>query len=158
MNIQEKKFIAEEHPEGDKFQLMMLGIFLAIWITDSFIVRATTLNALGPWYLRTAAGALVVLAGLYLVNESHKLVIDSGELRLIDWGVYSLARHPMYLGIMLVYLGLAVSTVSTASLVVLLGIFYVYDRIADYEESRILETMGTQYLEYRKNTRRWLFI
>jgi len=158
MTEQEKKFIAEEHPEGDKFQLMMLGVFLAIWITDSFIVRATILNSLGPWYLRTAAGAFVVLAGLYLVNESHKLVIDSGELRLIDWGVYSLARHPMYLGIMLVYLGLAVSTVSTASLVILLGIFYVYDRIADYEEARIVETFDEPYLEYRRKTRRWLFI
>ena len=155
---QEQKFIAEEHPEGDKFQLMMLGVFLAIWITDSFIVRATILNSLGPWYLRTAAGAFVVLAGLYLVNESHKLVIDPGELRLIDWGVYSLARHPMYLGIMLVYVGLAVSTVSTASLVILLGIFYVYDRIADYEEARIVETFDEQYLEYRRKTRRWLFI
>ena len=156
MTEQEQKFIAEEHPEGDKFQLMMLGVFLAIWLTDSFIVRATILDSLRVWYLRAAAGALIVCAGLYLVNESHNLVIDSGELRLIDWGVYSLARHPMYLGIMLVYLGLAVSTVSTASLLILVGIFYVYDRIADYEESRIMEIMGDQYLEYRRKTRRWL--
>jgi len=156
MTEQEQKFIAEEHPEGDKFQLMMLGVFLAIWLTDSFIVRATILDSLRVWYLRAAAGALIVCAGLYLVNESHNLVIDSGELRLIDWGVYSLARHPMYLGIMLVYLGLAVSTVSTASLVILVGIFYVYDRIADYEEARIMEIMGDQYIEYRRKTRRWL--
>ncbi|MCW4013213.1 MAG: isoprenylcysteine carboxylmethyltransferase family protein [Candidatus Bathyarchaeota archaeon] len=155
---QEQKFVAEEHPEGDKFQLMMLGVFLAIWITDSFIVRTTILASLGPWYLRTAAGALVVLAGLYLVDAAHKLVIDSGELRLIDWGVYSLSRHPMYLGIMLVYLGLAVSTVSTASLLILVGIFYVYDRIADYEEARILEVMGERYSEYRERTRRWLVV
>jgi protein-S-isoprenylcysteine O-methyltransferase Ste14 len=158
MTEQERKFIAEEHPEGDKFQLMMLGVFLAIWITDSFVVRATILTSLGPWYLRTGAGALVVLAGVYLVNKSHKLVIDSDELRLIDWGVYSLARHPMYLGIMLVYIGLAVSTVSTASLLILVGIFYVYDRIAEYEETQIIETMGEQYLEYREKTRRWLIL
>ena len=156
MTEQEQKFIAEEHPEGDKFQLMMLGVFLAIWLTDSFIIRATILDSLGAWYLRAALGALIVCAGLYLVNESHKLVIDSSELRLIDWGVYSLARHPMYLGIMLVYLGLAVLTVSTASLVILVGIFYVYDRIADYEEARIMEIMGDQFLEYRRKIRRWL--
>ena len=156
--IEEKKFIAEEHPEGDKYQLMMLGAFLAVWIIDSFIVKATILDFPGPWYVRTAAGALIVIIGAYLVNESHKLVIHSGEPVFIDWGVYSVARHPMYLGIMLVYLGLAVSTVSVASLLVLVGIFYVYDRIADYEEVTIIETIGEKYQKYREETRRWLIL
>ena len=156
--IEEKKFIAEEHPEGDKYQLIMFGLFIAIWILDSFVVRATLLDYLVPWYLRVAAGALITVIGAYLVNESHKMVIDSGVPEFIDWGVYSMVRHPMYLGIMVIYLGLFVSTISVASLVLLAGIFYVYDRIADYEETQIIENIGERYLEYRKKTRRWLIL
>ena len=156
--IEEKKFIAEEHPEGDKYQLIMFGLFLAIWIIDSFVVRATLLDYLVPMYLRVVAGALIVVLGVYLVNESHKMVIDSGEPKLIDWGVYSWARHPMYLGIMLFYLGLIVSTLSIASLLILVGMFYVYNRIADYEETQIISEIGEKYVEYRGKTRRWLIL
>ena len=76
----------------------------------------------------------------------------------IDWGVYSLVRHPMYLGVMLVYLGLIISTVSISSLLILVGIFYVYDRIADYEENQIRETIGEKYINYSEKTRRWLIL
>ena len=156
--IEEKKFIAEEHPEGDKYQLIMFGLFLAIWIIDSFVVRATLFDYLVPWYLRITAGALIVIFGAYLVNESHKMVIDSGVPEFMDWGVYSLARHPMYLGILVIYLGIVVSTISAASLLILAGIFYVYDRIAEYEETQIIEKLGERYIEYRGKTRRWLII
>ncbi len=154
--IEETKFIADEHPEGDKFQLMMLGVFLSIWVTDSFVIRSVFRGSITPIYL--VLGAVIVLCGGYLVNESHKLVIDSDEHRLVDWGVYTVARHPMYLGIMLVYLGLTVSTGSAASLLILFGVFYVYDRIADYEENRLTETLGDEYRVYRENVRRWSVI
>ncbi len=156
--IEEKKFIAEEHPKGDRYQLFMLGLFFAIWVIDSFVVRATLLDYLVPWYLRVVAGALIVIFGAYLVNESHKMVIDSGVPEFIDWGVYSLARHPMYLGIMVIYLGIFFLTISAASLLILAGIFYVYDRIAEYEETQIIENIGERYLEYRKKTRRWFIL
>ena len=154
--IEEEKFIAEEHPEGDKYQLIMLGVFLVIWITDSFLVHVTLVENLVPWYLRIATGVLIVVFGAYLVNESHKMVIDSGEPKFIDWGVYSLARHPMYLGIMLFYLGLIVSTLSIASLLILVGIFLVYDMIAEYEETQIIAEIGEKYLQYRGKVHRWL--
>ena len=155
--IVQNKFIAEEHPEGDKYQLVMLVVFIATWIADSFIIKAAILESPVPWYLRTTAGASIIIIGSYLVNESHKLVIDSGEPIFIDWGVYSLVRHPMYLGVMLAYLGLTISTVSIASLLILVGIFYFYDRIADYEENQIIETIGEKYINYSGKTRRWLF-
>jgi protein-S-isoprenylcysteine O-methyltransferase Ste14 len=109
-------------------------------------------------YFRLTAGALIVVGGLYLVNESHKLVIDADEPVLVDWGVYGLARHPMYLGIMMAYLGMTVATTSIASLLILVSIFYIYDRIADYEETRIIEELGKKYIEYCGKVPRWLVI
>lgn len=152
---QEKKFIAEEYPQVDKYQLIMLTAFMTVWVTDSFVLKATLLEVSGPWYLWATFGALILLSGTYLVNESHKLVIDSREPRFIDWGVYAFTRHPMYLGILLVYLGLAVSTVSITSMLVLIVAFFVYDWIANYEETQLIETLGIPYLEYCGRTHRW---
>jgi protein-S-isoprenylcysteine O-methyltransferase Ste14 len=156
--IEEKKFIAEEHPKGDKYQIIMLGIFLVVWIIDSFIFKVSLIDFTTPWYLTGALGTLILLTGVYLVNESHKLVIEIEEPEFIDWGVYSLARHPMYFGIMLVYLGLTISTVSWASLLVLIGIAYIYDQIADYEENQLIEKIGKKYIDYCGKTRRWLIL
>lgn len=155
--IQESKFIAEEHPEGDKYQLMMAGLFFTVWIVDSFIAKVSLFGSLPPLFIRLVPGVGAILFGLYLVNESHKLVIDAEEPVLVDWGVYSIVRHPMYLGVMLVYLGFAISTVSFFSLLMLGGIFEVYDMIADYEESRLIDQIGQGYRRYKQKVRRWRF-
>jgi protein-S-isoprenylcysteine O-methyltransferase Ste14 len=57
---------------------------------------------------------------------------------------------------MLIYLGLAVLTLSGVSLLLLGCIFLVYDRFAGYEESKITEKMGQRYLDYQRKVRRWL--
>lgn len=134
----------------------MLSLFVVVWVLDSFFIKAAFYGSLAPWCLRVAGGLLVILYGAYLVDASHKLVIDVEEPVLVDWGVYSIARHPMYLGIMLVYLGVAISTLSGASLLLLFGIFFVYDRFAAYEEAKIIEKMGQGYLDYQRRVHRWL--
>ena len=154
--IQKEKFISEEYPKGDTIQVVMLVLFLATWVLDSFLFKFAVYGSIVPWYLRAAVGLLVILYGAYLVDASHKLVIDMDEPVLVDWGVYSKVRHPMYLGIMLVYLGFAVSTLSIISMLLLAGIFLVYDMFAEYEESNIIEILGQRYLDYRTQVKRWL--
>ena len=99
--IQKEKFISEEYPKGDTIQVVMLGLFIATWVLDSFMFKFTAYGSIVPWYLRAIVGLLVILFGAYLVDASHKLVIDVDEPVLVDWGVYSKVRHPMYLGIII---------------------------------------------------------
>jgi len=134
----------------------MLVLYGVVWLLDSFLIKVTVYGFLAPWYLRIGTGLLVFLCGLYLIYAAHGLVIDVDEPVLVDWGVYSIARHPIYLGIMLVYLGLAVSTLSAVFLLLLAGIFFVYDWFADYEEARIIEKKGQRYIDYQEKVRRWL--
>ena len=79
----------------------------------------------------------MALYGAYLVDASHKLVIDVDEPVLVDWDVYSQVRHPMYFGILLVYLGFTISTISIASLLLLIIIFTVCAR---YESRYVKST------------------
>lgn len=134
----------------------MMALFLLVWALDSFLVKLTYYGSVVPWYLRLGGGALVALYGAFLVDASHRLVIGVDEPVMIDWGVYSVARHPMYLGMMLVCLGLCISTLSGVSMLTFGGIYLVYDIIASYEEAKLVEKLDLRYLDYMKRVRRWL--
>ncbi|HEX9913567.1 MAG TPA: isoprenylcysteine carboxylmethyltransferase family protein [Candidatus Bathyarchaeia archaeon] len=148
--------LGEEHPQCDRAQLLMLAAFICVWAADSFLLRLTAYGGLAPWPIRGVLGVALASAGAYLVSESHKLVIESSSPTLVSRGVYGLSRHPMYLGILLVYLGLAASTLSAMALAVWTGAFLVYDRLAAYEERDLEARLGREYAEYRGRVRRWL--
>jgi protein-S-isoprenylcysteine O-methyltransferase Ste14 len=86
--------LGEEHPQSDRAQLLMLAAFICVWAGDSFLLRLTVYGGLAPWPLRVALGVALASAGVYLVRESHRLVIESTSPRLVDSGVYGLSRHP----------------------------------------------------------------
>lgn len=155
MTVSVEPRLGEEHPWCDRAQVVMLLIFLVVWGLDSWY-GVTARGFLFPWMLRAAAGLALVGFGGYLVGESHELVIDAEAPGLVDWGVYAMVRHPMYLGILVVYLGLAVATLSMASMALLPVFLYAYDRFAAYEERMLVEALGGGYVEYMGRVRRWV--
>jgi protein-S-isoprenylcysteine O-methyltransferase Ste14 len=62
----------------------------------------------------------------------------------------------MYLGIVLVYLGLATSTLSASALAVWVVTLLIYDRFAAYEERDIEARLGDAYSVYRDRVKRWM--
>lgn len=153
----ERKFITREYPGADRTQVVMLAALTLVWGLDSFLLKLTTIPGSVPWPLRLVACAGFITAGSYLVYMSHRLVIDEvTDPVLVDWGVYGLVRHPMYLGIQLCYLGVALSTVSLASFLALGFVFLVYNRFAEFEEKELTGALGHQYLEYMRRVPRWV--
>ena len=94
--------------------------------------------------------------GVSVEFADYRHYVHGDDLRFVDWNVYAMVRHPMYLGILLVYLGLAVATLSLASLALLPAFFYAYDRFAAYEERELVEVLGGDYLGYMGRVRRWV--
>lgn len=94
-----------------------------------------------PLFARISFGALVLIISAYMMNESHKLVIDPVDHTFVDYGVFSRARHPMYLGIVLTYFALSVATFSAASFVLWLIYFIIYERFAAFEEHELVEVL-----------------
>ena len=87
--------------------------------------------------------------------SSHKLVIEAAEPKLVDWGVYRVARHPMYLGIMLFEFGLVSSTLSIPALLLMIAIFAANNKFAEHEESSLIQELGDEYRTYLKKVKRW---
>jgi protein-S-isoprenylcysteine O-methyltransferase Ste14 len=76
---------------------------------------------------------------------------------LIMTGVFRLSRNPMYLGFVLVVLGIAVITGSLTPLVVVPAFALLLDRNFIAAEERMLEErFGSVWLEYKKSVRRWI--
>ena len=149
----------EEYPRSDEMQVAMFIVFLLLWILDSFFLRYTTfLAAYIPLPMRLFVAGASIVSGLYLINESHKLVIDEvrDEPALVASGVYSRVRHPMYLGMLLTYLWLISSTMSVVSFGLWLGVFMAYDKFAAYEEQDLTRLLGEEYVDYKRRVPRWV--
>jgi protein-S-isoprenylcysteine O-methyltransferase Ste14 len=147
-----------EHPQGDRGQIILLAVFLSIWIGDSFILRFSTFpaQAVPVWVRLPLAGFLFFTAG-YLVSRSHGVLhIPEGGKSLMTGGVYSLVRHPMYLGAWLAYIGFGLSTLSLASLALLAAIVPFYDHIAGYEERVLYRLFGQEYANYKAKVPKWI--
>ena len=112
-------------------------------------------------------GLIIACSGLLLValgalSLGSNLTIFPRPLKdgsLVQTGLYSLVRHPIYSGVLLAALGWSVARASVLSLVLtlLLGIFF--DRKANREE-QWLQQQFPEYGAYRRRVRKlipWLY-
>src|SRR5208337_3148415 len=147
-----------EHPYGDVGQLILLGIFLIVWGGDSFFLHLSTfLRNYLPWYIRIIFLVSCLAAAVFLIKASHGIVSHSQPSRgLVSTGAFKYVRHPLYLGCLLFYLGLALSTASLFSLVLWVAICIFYNYLASYEEKLLEAKSGEGYKIYKEQTGKWM--
>jgi protein-S-isoprenylcysteine O-methyltransferase Ste14 len=72
-------------------------------------------------------------------------------------GVFSITRNPMYLGLALVYLGVACFIGNWWNIILFpLVILTVQELIIKKEEQYLERTFKNEFLEYKKKVRRWI--
>jgi protein-S-isoprenylcysteine O-methyltransferase Ste14 len=81
----------------------------------------------------------------------------SASTALVTTGPYRISRNPAYLGMALVYTGIAVSAEALWALAPLPAVLAVIDRGVIAREERYLErTFGRPYVDYKRRVRRWM--
>jgi protein-S-isoprenylcysteine O-methyltransferase Ste14 len=108
-----------------------------------------------PWFY---IGLAVFLVGLAILVIATADFAAPHPERPITQGIYSFSRHPMYLSMIIIYIGTAVASASWVFL--LLGVanaFWVGIE-ARVEERYCLKHYGDAYRNYMKRTPRWLGI
>ena len=149
--------LAGEMPRSHIYQEMLFVAFITFWFLDSFIFGLTTpILDIVPIWISIISALLIMIGGLQLMNASHKPLFESVETGLVTTGVFSHVRHPMYLGICLVYLALAIGTQSLLSFGVWILIFLAYDVMASYEERLLESKFEAEYANYRARVRKWI--
>lgn len=147
-----------EHPLSDAGQIISLGVFLFIWAGDSFFLHLSTfLSDYVPLYIRLGILGLMLIVALFLIKSGHAVAgHEQLPKHIVTSGAFSYIRHPLYLGTILAYLGLTVSTLSLLSLALLVGIFVFYNFISSYEEKLLEAEFGEEYRKYKRNTQKWV--
>ncbi|MBN1108416.1 MAG: isoprenylcysteine carboxylmethyltransferase family protein [Bacteroidales bacterium] len=148
-----------EHKVGDTGQAIFAVLFAVVYIADSFIFNFSTwLNDIVPNIIRVPAGtAVLIVSGLFSFKGMRIVFNEVREKpELLRKGVFSLVRHPVYLGEILLYLGMLFFSLSVASMVVwLLAVIFLH-LISRYEEKILIEHFGEEYRIYMKEVPMWL--
>jgi len=92
----------------------------------------------------------VLARGRYSVSWSMPV-----DQKLVTWGPYRYVRHPSYTGYFLMFIGLFLIWFNLLAAVPLLGIIG-YVKMSYREEKMLVLRFGDAYLEYQKNTGRFL--
>lgn len=151
--------LGSEHSDCDRIQTIMILLFFAVWSTDALILNYSTfLVRFVPILFRMSLAAISLAAGGFLLLESHTEVFSKADdpPRLLDSGVYSRVRHPMYLGTIVLCIGFFFAVPSVFSLAVVMLFFVLYDKMATYEEKDLIRKVGDEYSEYQKRVPKWL--
>lgn len=148
-----------EHGLGDVGQLFFAFLFGVVWVGDTFFLKYTTfLNQYIPFIIRVVPGAIFLFLSGYLAQTGLAIVFGKGRKNtgVIRERVFSIVRHPIYLGEILFYLGLLMISMSlAATLVWLLTIGFLH-YISRHEERLLLARFGKDYAQYMRHVPMWI--
>jgi protein-S-isoprenylcysteine O-methyltransferase Ste14 len=148
-----------EHPFGDAGQLILLAVFMVVWVLDSFILNYSTFAAkYVSLFIRIPVAILILIAAGYLTEEGIRIVfVEEREIPcVIMKGVFNRVRHPIYLGSILFYIALVISTLSLSAAVIVVVVIGFYHYLAEYEERLLLLKFGEIYAQYMRFVPMWV--
>jgi protein-S-isoprenylcysteine O-methyltransferase Ste14 len=118
-------------------------------------------TGVGRWVLGGGAillGAAIMAAGIRNFSRAATPVPSNQPVRaLVTTGIHGLSRNPIYVGMFLIYAGIAVAAHSTWVLVLALPLAVAlrYGVVAR-EEAYLERRFGDAYRDYKARVRRWL--
>lgn len=145
-------------PYSHLLQLLSAVIFLVIWFMDSFIIKYSVgFVESVPWIFRLAIALIVIIIAIWLIRSAEKVLFENQETyTIIDSGILAHVRNPLYLGVLLIYVGFFLGTFSILSGVTFIFIFVIHDQMATYEEKDLERVFGEEYLTYKREVPKWL--
>jgi protein-S-isoprenylcysteine O-methyltransferase Ste14 len=144
------------HPtDVKKSRLERLSPFMGngVWILATLYSIFLPFKLGTPWFY---TGLAVFLVGLIILAVATADFATAPPRKPSTRGVYSLSRHPMYLSMIIIYLGTAIAGASWVFLLLGAASAFWVAIEARVEERYCLKHYGDAYRDYMKRTPRWL--
>jgi protein-S-isoprenylcysteine O-methyltransferase Ste14 len=153
--------LGSEHPLWDRIQIVLIGSFVVVMLLDNISTVSfgypSILERVSAYPILLLPAVFLITVGVYLVKESHNAVFAKTEKpEFVDSGVYSLVRHPMYFGGLMILLGFLFLKFSLIAFVIWIIYFVLCDWMASYEEKDLLRVLGKKYADYQTRVPKWL--
>ncbi len=138
--------------------------FLASLALMAALAFALPIASLLAWPWR-AFGVVPIAAGVWLNLAADRAFKERGTTvkpfeqssALVTDGAFRLTRNPMYLGMVVILIGVALIFVALTPFLVAAGFAAIMEtRFIPVEERMLAETFGDEWTAYRDRTRRWL--
>ncbi len=134
---------------------LLVGGFVSWFFPSPFV----------PTTFSVVAGVLFILAGLGVIAAAF-VKMRRAQTNVEPWkpttaivtgGVYGISRNPIYLGMILIYLGVSFLFNSFWFLPLLaLVLFLMHYGVILREEMYLERKFGGEYLNYKNRVRRWI--
>jgi len=136
--------------------IRIIAIIVALW--DFVYIQGMVFQ----FDLLESLGLLVVLAGFSIRNIARKTLGNyflNGikflrKHELVKHGIYRYIRHPIYLGAILLNLGIILLFSSPLGFLVMLGYIPCVLYRIQLEEKMLIERFGKEYRDYMKKTKK----
>ena len=146
--------------ESGDFQLakkekrILNAILLTIIV--SFVYAVFLPLQLGTTWLY--GGLPIYLFGIILTAVAVLNFASAPKNRLVTKGLYRVTRNPVYVGMLLMQIGIVVACTSWLYLLLTVVLLILLNAILSAEERYCLETYGDAYRKYMSRTPRWIGI
>jgi protein-S-isoprenylcysteine O-methyltransferase Ste14 len=131
------------------------------FLTQGFWIGATLYSIFVPFQIGTPwlwVGLALFIAGLTALILATLAVAAAPINKPFSSGVYRCSRHPMYLSMILVYLGVSVAAASWLFFLITVITFFLQRYQMVREEKFCLNKFGSAYRDYMGKTPRWIGI
>jgi len=103
-------------------------------------------------------GLLIYLFGMIFATVAALNFATSAKNKPVTEGLYRVSRNPMYVGLLLMQIGLGVACTSWLYLLLTAVLMIVLNAVLPSEERYCLDRYGDAYREYTNRTPRWIGI
>lgn len=137
--------------------LLVLGIWTGRKLNLSGIgLDESAVTVIGA--LLAVIGIIVNFAGAGLFHKLRTAIIPfKPATKLVTSGIYGWTRNPMYLGMALIYAGIAILFDSILALALLpLVLAIIQTNVIAREEVYLERRFGDAYRDYKRRVRRWI--
>ena len=152
-------------PQGARVIFIPPPLYYAAGLAGGMAINAVVALPLGGHPATAVAGVVVATLGLALtfagvaavIRHRTTIVPHHPVATLLTGGAYRLSRNPMYTGLAIAYLGLALLLDSCWPLALWpLVLVAVRRLVIRAEEQYLTQRFGQTYTDYQSRVRRWL--
>lgn len=111
-------------------------------------------------FLVAASGEALRASGVFYVGSETRVTGEVGASRLVTSGPFAFTRNPLYVGNILIYLGIGIMSMALfpwLQIAALLWFLFQYTMIVKEEETFLREKFGQEHADYCAKVPRFLF-
>ena len=134
---------------------LVVGLLISVWVPTKVVPGVLAWSLGGVLFV--CGSALAGSAVMRFLSEGTTVRPDRAADKFVTAGPYRITRNPMYVGLAITYVGIAIADQSLWALVLLAVVLAIISRaVIAPEELFLSRRFGSEYLAYQKSVRRWL--